>query len=244
MAKSLYEVLEVSPSATAEEIEAASLRLGEKYRPDNNKNSLTAAIRFHQVEQAYEVLGNLEKRTEYDCSQKAGSLTPLGVFLVTLGITLIFIGALILGANGIGKALVIGFGLAMVVFGFARLRKAVSENRNNFLKRALAGVAGLFCAFFVSGIAVSIFPAPLLSTPAAKVDTKLDSAILNSCFLAGKSAATVYLANFLELAKKDILPSDVMNEGCARKGATTSNPKECIYNCELGFKATARNALK
>lgn len=68
MAQSFYEVLGVKRTATTEEIEAACLHLGGKYHPDNNKGNLDAAIRFKQVEQAYEILGNPEKRAAYDQS--------------------------------------------------------------------------------------------------------------------------------------------------------------------------------
>ncbi len=73
MAQSFYEVLGVKRTATTEEIEAACLRLGEQNHPDNNKGMLDAAIRFKQIEQAYEVLSNPDKRAEYDRSLSQGA---------------------------------------------------------------------------------------------------------------------------------------------------------------------------
>ncbi len=285
MAQSLYEVLGVHPSATAEEIEAASIRLGEQHHPDNNKGKLDAAIRFKQIEQAYEVLSDPEKRSAYDRSisiEKDFSrklpthrrLTGLGVFSVTFGVVLVAFGtAWLVGNKGssLGAALICVIGLIAIAVGYIRLREeidtSVAAQKSSFFSgrftRFLIVIGGFFCAQFLAifiGLAFNsavIFPAaappvPSAQTPmppatvqkSARTDAKLDAATLDSCFLTGKAAATVYLANFAELAKNDILPSDVMKEGCARKGATTQNPNECIYNCELGFKATARKALK
>lgn len=70
MERSLYEVLGVNPSASAEEIEAACIKLGEQFSPERNKGNLTATIRFKEIEQAYETLSDPEKRAAYD---RAGS---------------------------------------------------------------------------------------------------------------------------------------------------------------------------
>ena len=61
-----YEVLGVSKSATADEIKKAYRRLAMKHHPDRNKDDESAAARFKEAKEAYEVLSNAEKRAAYD----------------------------------------------------------------------------------------------------------------------------------------------------------------------------------
>lgn len=62
----LYGVLEVSKGATQEEIRRSYRRLARKYHPDANPNDKGAEERFKEIQHAYEVLSNPEKRREYD----------------------------------------------------------------------------------------------------------------------------------------------------------------------------------
>ena len=65
MAKSLYETLEVSENASAEEIKKAYRKLARKYHPDVNKDP-GAEEKFKEINAAYEVLSNAEKKQQYD----------------------------------------------------------------------------------------------------------------------------------------------------------------------------------
>ena len=65
MAKSLYETLEVSEGATADEIKKAYRKLARKYHPDVNKDP-KAEDKFKEINAAYEVLSNPEKKQQYD----------------------------------------------------------------------------------------------------------------------------------------------------------------------------------
>jgi len=65
MAKSLYETLEVSENATSEEIKKAYRKLARKYHPDVNKDA-KAEEKFKEINAAYEVLSNPEKKQHYD----------------------------------------------------------------------------------------------------------------------------------------------------------------------------------
>lgn len=60
-----YEVLEVERTASAEEIKRAYRRQAQKYHPDVNKDP-GAEEKFKEINEAYEVLGNEEKRRNYD----------------------------------------------------------------------------------------------------------------------------------------------------------------------------------
>ena len=60
-----YETLGVSRTATADEIKKAYRKLAQKLHPDVNKDP-SAESKFKQVNEAYEVLGDAEKRKKYD----------------------------------------------------------------------------------------------------------------------------------------------------------------------------------
>lgn len=60
-----YATLGVGKTATQEEIQRAYRKLARKYHPDINKES-TAEEKFKQINEAYEVLGDPEKRAKYD----------------------------------------------------------------------------------------------------------------------------------------------------------------------------------
>jgi len=61
-----YEVLGVSRNATAEEIKKAYRRLVRQYHPDANKGNPQAEERFKEVQEAYDVLSDPQKRAQYD----------------------------------------------------------------------------------------------------------------------------------------------------------------------------------
>ncbi len=65
MAKSLYETLEVSENASSDEIKKAYRKLARKYHPDVNKDK-DAEEKFKEINAAYEVLSDKEKKQQYD----------------------------------------------------------------------------------------------------------------------------------------------------------------------------------
>src|SRR5687767_10457447 len=62
----LYEVLQVSPKAEPEVIQAAYRRLALKYHPDPNRHSPTPLERMTELNRAYEVLSDPSRRAAYD----------------------------------------------------------------------------------------------------------------------------------------------------------------------------------
>ncbi len=65
MSKSLYETLGVSENASADEIKKAYRKLARKYHPDINKDE-SAVDKFKEINAAYEVLSDDEKKAQYD----------------------------------------------------------------------------------------------------------------------------------------------------------------------------------
>ena len=66
MAQNLYKVLGVSKTASEAEIKKAYRALAKKYHPDSNKGQAGAADKFKEVSAAFEVLGDKEKRKNYN----------------------------------------------------------------------------------------------------------------------------------------------------------------------------------
>jgi len=66
MAKDYYQTLGVSRGADEKEIKAAYRKLARKYHPDVNPNDKASEAKFKEVSQAYEVVGDADKRKLYD----------------------------------------------------------------------------------------------------------------------------------------------------------------------------------
>lgn len=61
-----YEVLGVNKDASEEEIKKAFRKLAVKYHPDKNKDDKNAEEKFKEINDAYQILGDKEKREKYD----------------------------------------------------------------------------------------------------------------------------------------------------------------------------------
>lgn len=64
--KDYYEVLGLKKGASEQDIKRAYKRLASKHHPDKNQGSKEAEEKFKEIQEAYEVLGDSEKRAMYD----------------------------------------------------------------------------------------------------------------------------------------------------------------------------------
>jgi molecular chaperone DnaJ len=67
-----YDVLGVERSASRDDVRKAFRKLAMQYHPDRNPGDKEAEARFKEAAEAYDVLGNDEKRSQYDRFGKAG----------------------------------------------------------------------------------------------------------------------------------------------------------------------------
>src|SRR6476646_8767478 len=61
-----YEVLGVPRGASAAAIKSAYRKLAKKHHPDSNKNDPKAAERFSEINSANEIIGDEDKRKQFD----------------------------------------------------------------------------------------------------------------------------------------------------------------------------------
>lgn len=80
MAADYYSVLGVERSASPQEIKKAYRRLAMKYHPDQNDGDKGAEEKFKEISEAYSVLGDAEKRSEYDRFGRVGGNPFAGGF--------------------------------------------------------------------------------------------------------------------------------------------------------------------
>ena len=78
--KDFYAVLGVPASASQDDIKKQYRRLAKQYHPDANPNDPKAADRFKEISEAYNVLGDAEKRKQYDEMRRLGAFGGMSGF--------------------------------------------------------------------------------------------------------------------------------------------------------------------
>lgn len=78
--KDFYAVLGVPSTATQEEIKKAYRKLAKKFHPDANGNDPKAADKFKEISEANTVLGDVQKRKQYDEMRRLGAFDGLSGF--------------------------------------------------------------------------------------------------------------------------------------------------------------------
>ena len=79
-----YEVLEVTKTATVEEIKKAYRKKAIQYHPDKNPGDKEAEEKFKEAAEAYDVLSNPDKRSRYDQFGHAGVSGAAGRSVVSV----------------------------------------------------------------------------------------------------------------------------------------------------------------
>jgi len=78
MSKDYYKVLEVDKNATAEEIKKSYRKLALKHHPDKNQNNKESEEKFKEISEAYDVLSDDTKKSQYDRTGSVGSNSNFG----------------------------------------------------------------------------------------------------------------------------------------------------------------------
>src|SRR5262245_26982033 len=78
MPRDYYEVLGIPRNASEADVKKAYRKLARQYHPDRNPGDKTAEAKFKEVQEAYSILGDKQKRTQYDTFGQAGPF-PGGV---------------------------------------------------------------------------------------------------------------------------------------------------------------------
>ncbi|PWT99226.1 MAG: hypothetical protein C5B52_10940 [Bacteroidetes bacterium] len=66
--KDYYEILGVNPDSTLREIKKNYRKLALQFHPDKNEGNESATLEFHEIQEAYEILSDPEKRQIYNYS--------------------------------------------------------------------------------------------------------------------------------------------------------------------------------
>ncbi|KAK1305662.1 Chaperone protein dnaJ 15 [Acorus calamus] len=96
--KDYYKVLEVDYDATEENIRSNYRRLALKWHPDKHPNNESATAKFQEIDEAYRVLSDPEKRHEYNTTGYSG------ITRYTLREYLTRFKGMILTCNGLGMS--------------------------------------------------------------------------------------------------------------------------------------------
>ena len=78
MSETLYTILEVPETASIDEIKKSYRRLSMLYHPDKNKNNPDATAKFQKISEAYETLGDNEKKNQYDMTRNNPFVKMMG----------------------------------------------------------------------------------------------------------------------------------------------------------------------
>ena len=70
--KDFYSVMGISKDASDEQIKKTYKKLAFKYHPDRNQGDKKSEEKFKEINEAYQILGDAERRSQYDTFGSAG----------------------------------------------------------------------------------------------------------------------------------------------------------------------------
>ncbi|MDQ7023252.1 MAG: DnaJ domain-containing protein [Candidatus Gracilibacteria bacterium] len=73
-----YAILEITKTASQDEVKKAYRKMAMKYHPDRNSGDKSAEAKFKEVNEAYQTLSNPQKRQQYDVYGKSGGAGGFG----------------------------------------------------------------------------------------------------------------------------------------------------------------------
>ena len=78
MSEDYYKILELPETATTDEIKKSYRRLSLLHHPDRNGNSSESVAKFQKISDAYETLGDVDKKREYDMTRNNPFVKMMG----------------------------------------------------------------------------------------------------------------------------------------------------------------------
>jgi len=100
MSDSFYKILEIPETASIDEIKKSYRKLSMIYHPDKNKNNPEATAKFQKISEAYETLGDVDKKKEYDMAQNNPFFNMMGQNQPNMGFPVEEIFSQIFGMHG------------------------------------------------------------------------------------------------------------------------------------------------
>ena len=100
MSDSFYKILEIPETASIDEIKKSYRKLSMIYHPDKNKNNPEATAKFQKISEAYETLGDVDKKKEYDMNQNNPFFNMMGQNQPNMGFPVEEIFSQIFGMHG------------------------------------------------------------------------------------------------------------------------------------------------
>ncbi len=76
--KDYYQILGIPKNASAEDIKAAYKKLAKEHHPDVAKDKAQAEVKFKEINEAYQVLSDPQKKKQYDTFGTTGAQNPFG----------------------------------------------------------------------------------------------------------------------------------------------------------------------
>jgi len=149
--KSYYDILQVEQNATLDAIKRSFRRLSMEHHPDKNGNSEESNRIFKDINEAYSVLSDTEKRTNYDFELQMGNRLHMmggmgGMGMGSMGMGGMGMGGMGMGGMGMGGMGMGGMGMGMGINPIEMLFSAVQnqshQNSPGLFEAIFGGVGG------------------------------------------------------------------------------------------------------